>query len=607
MKKQTTSSYHMPVACIVVPLSVSQYGVDDSVSQMTSVELSRLSFRTDTSDTSTSVSNLSSSHVGSPIPKHLHNHPADMLVNEMPCVMELRERFDVYLNGSPGTGKMEDVDGMSRTNYNKPLNHKLLFLDEFYDAQKQRMRKFHTLEELFSSCDRFLMMLIKMANVQVKWGETMKPSYPYLTMIDEIVNTHSKSIPLLDNHEYLVSWLTQQSRLAIEYLEKQATQHDNEDVSDLPIKNEPFVSPSESLHSQLTDTISSSATSQSNTMYKDTVKNNCNGMESYDYSGLKMLLFMYTNELEDHFSLFQKSNHKYFRKWLETNIKQLPNYVKDLIHKKRKNFLHFLDTTKFKEEDLNLKILLDSDFEFINHLCEHTEDWKVLNADSPQITAYKSKMNYSAVKEMKLQKYITTVDYSIEKCLKTLLTDDTFGEDNGLLMSTQYHHYQPLDPNLSSKKYSTVVQTSLLNYGALFRKRSLENVISTRATFCGNELQEAIHLYKTCSYVSDKNDSKSPLKIIIIGGRLFTKDDSNRTRIVETRMFNMGGSIMNSDFVVHSLASKKMIDDLASYLKSSMAQAETTGFQPPSTEKGNIWQTLVDYCRVNHNVDINQW
>jgi len=291
---------------------------------------------------------------------------------------------------------------------------------------------------------------------------------------------------------------------------------------------------------------------------------------------------------------------------MEANIKQLPNVVKELIQRKRKKFLQYREKYKFNEDDLNLKTVLDSDFDFVQHMCDHTEDWKVLHHD-PNITSYKSKENYTTIKDMKMQKHLTTVPYSIENVAKTLLVDRSLSEKSGMVVSSQFHHYQELNPNISSQKYSTVVHTCVMNYGAIFKKRSLENVITSRASFCGGKVQEILQIYKTCTYVSKTDDSKAPVKVVIIGGRLISRLDSNRTRVTDARLFNVGGAFMNSDLVVFGLASKKVMDDFSKMLKNSLREAELKGFPAPDPIKNNNWRALADYCRIHCGIDINKW
>ena len=239
MKK--TYLYHLPLAVVIVPTSVSQsnFTVTSSVGSgdhapYSSLELSRLSFKTTASDLSDSTTSLSSPVVinsstlstnnltprGSP--NTLKQQQGVDVILALAGVMELREKFDVFLNGAAGCSMSNYEDPamderFPKTKYYNPLNHKLLFLDEFYDASKQRLRRFDNIHELLASCERFVMVLVKMSNVSLNVELNPKHQYPYLMAINDIVNNHFKSIPLLAGHEYIVQWLTEHSQLAYEH------------------------------------------------------------------------------------------------------------------------------------------------------------------------------------------------------------------------------------------------------------------------------------------------------------------------------------------------------------------------------------------------------
>ena len=258
------------------------------------------------------------------------------------------------------------------------------------------------------------------------------------------------------------------------------------------------------------------------------------------------------------------------------------------------------------EEDLNLKTIVDSDFGFVEYLCDHTEDWKVLIGE-PRVVVYKSKENYSCIPNMKLQKSTIHLNYSIEKVAKAALNNEIEGQKQGMFESMEYHHYTPLDRNISSRKYSTVIQTCIMNYGAIFKKRSLENVISTKARFFGDQLMEVTYLYKTCSYVNPKNEqADSPVKVVVFGGKQYIREDVNRTRVVDVRLFNIGG-FMNHDLVVHKLAIKKVTQDFVDYYITKMKDAEKNGHTAPDPKEQHVWRTFSEYCQAHYDIDVNKW
>ncbi|KAG2378428.1 hypothetical protein C9374_008067 [Naegleria lovaniensis] len=562
----------------------------------------------DNTNTATSSSSCSSSPVmislgggNQNTTRSVISHAAHEISTTIPnCILELREKFQTFLEQTTTTNNQAPNAPTSKDAY---LN-KLAFLDEFFSPSKNRIRRFESLDAIFATCDRFLKHLVKSSSSSIVTNIT-NDRYPYLLAMDEIAK-QSSTIPLLSSHEYCLQWFKDQATLASKYCKQEiakklkreasiddAAQHSSEDDSDNEEDDEEAL---------VEDEGKTSTEQDDSTQEEESLS-----MENYDDTGLKMLTLMFTNCLEDKFALFQKKNSKFIRKWFSKNIKELPNHVIDLLQKKRRKFLHYHHQFKLSEEDMNVKTLIDSDFEFASYLMDHTEDWKVLLDDVCDMVMYKSKESYSSIYGMKNQKIICTVPYSIENVLKTMLTNEMFGERNGMLVDMKFHAFQELDPNISSKKYSTVIQTSTMNYGPLFKKRALENVISTRAVFCGNEVQEVIHLYKTCSFVSRQDDSKAPVKVVVFGCRRYTKDDTNRTRIVDGRLMNMGGFFMNSDFVINTLGAKKMAEDWDEFLNIMLTEAANNNFKAPDPKEHYIWRTLCDYCRVHCKVDITKW
>ncbi|KAF0973770.1 hypothetical protein FDP41_007157 [Naegleria fowleri] len=515
-----------------------------------------------------------------------------------PCIVELREKFQTFIEQTTTASNQASNSSTSKDAY----MFKLAFLDEFYSPSKNRIRKFENLDALFTSCDRFLKTLLKSSSSSIVTNIT-NDRYPFLLAMDEIAK-QSSNIPLLCSHEYCLQWLKNQAILASKYCKQELAKKlksSTEDVAQISPEDDSDNEEDDEEAIIEQDDGKTCTVNESNDQEEDLT------MDNYDDTGLKMLTLMFMTCLEDKFSLFQKKNSKFMKKWFSKNVKEFPNHVIDLLQKKRRKFLHYHHNFKLSEEDMNVKTLIDSDFEFASYLMEHTEDWKVLLDDVCDMVMYKSKESYSSIYGMRNQKSICTVPYSIENVLKTLLTNEMFGERNGMLLDMKFHAFQELDPNISSKKYSTVIQTSVMNYGALFKKRSLENVISTRAIFCGNQVQEVIHLYKTCSYVSKQDDSKAPVKIVVFGCRRYTKDDTNRTRIVDCRLMNMGGFFMNSDFVVNTLGARRMAEEWYEFLNMMLTEAANNHFKAPDPKEHYIWRTLCDYCRVHCKVDITKW
>ncbi|EFC46691.1 predicted protein [Naegleria gruberi] len=593
-KKSSASShlYYFPLSCVILDGATNLLTtIVDSFSQQDSTSSAATGNNQTFNDTSSNCSSPSLMTVDSSMTFTEYHDGRSFTV---PCVYELRDRFQRFLKET-STRRADD--------YLIKL-HKLMFLDEFYDPTRNRRKRIENCETLFRMCDQYLTLIHIQSKNSLSFS--LLDTFPYLYNFEEMQKIQPDN-SILKNHEYLVKWFRKQSENLKKYLAEKA----NQEVLNGGESTSP-VSPEESTHD-----LNESMASPTLSGYINSPTKSIPGIEEkqaeqskladyLDENELKMLTYMLSSELEDYFSLFQKSNVKYMKKWLEKNVKSLPNYIIDTISKKRKKYLHYHENYKLREEDLNMKTILDSDFEFIQYLAEHTEDWTIMNSDSPIIQSFKSKENYSKIPDMKMQKFISKINYSIENVLKTTLCNtDEIGEKDNMIECSEYHHYTEIDPSVSSRKYSSVIQTSIMNYGSIFKKRSLENVISCRATFCGDEIQDAIHLYKTCSYVSNKNeDSKAPVKIVIVGGRIFSRIDSNRTKVIDVRMFNVGGMFFNSDFVVHKLSSKKMLDDTLEYLEKSMKKSEKEGFPMPQSDKHFIWKTFADYCKVHCKVNV---
>ncbi|KAG2373251.1 hypothetical protein C9374_012354 [Naegleria lovaniensis] len=503
--------------------------------------------------------------------------------------------------------------------YGLAMIQKMHFLDVFYDVKKQRVRTFDTLKQLFKSCESFLELVVRplmdegetgmnhFNNEQFSEKATVECPFPFLLNFKTSVEKEYKNlIPILSTHEYLVQWLREVCELALEMRRREEEEHLNK----LPKEtNEPPIEVTSDNHSILSSESLESIPVLKNSTFMEQKEIPNSQQQQHELPtliGLKRLLFMFEKELEDNFSYFQKQHQKYVKKWLELSVKDFPSYIIDILHKKRKQFLHY-HSFKMSEEDLNLKTIVDSDFDFVEFMCDHTEDWKVLIGEHPRVVVYKSKENYSCVPNMKLQKSIIHLNYSIEKVAKAALNNEIEGQKQGMFECMEYHHYTPLDRNVSSRKYSTVIQTCIMNYGAIFKKRALENVISTKARFFGDQLMEVTYLYKTCSYVNPKNEQAgSPVKVVVFGGKQYIREDVNRTRVVDVRLFNIGG-FMNHDLVVHKLAIKKVTEDFVDYYVSKMKDAEKNGHATPDPKEQHVWRTFSEYCQAHYDVDVNQW
>ena len=583
-----SSTYLLPLGCIVLPAwsftnepssrksSMPGSPLASSPSKqhhkyLSNVNSDALSTNSNGSEHSDSVTSHHSSH--SFTQGHFTQDFGGSMDGSTP-LWSLRERFELYLK--------KTLNRKENPMRGDALIQKLLFLDEFYDPIRHQVRRIESEHDLFDSCNRLIAMMVK--PLGMVFGDD--GFYPYLLNIEAIEKSSDlKRIPLLSQHQFTMTWLKEQRQLAVKYKEKELTKQQQQRLATQGDVSKDF------------DLATDEHTS-------DKVVTSIKEIP-IQYEGLKLLIFMMSEELEDLFSLFQKENTNHMKRWLEENIVKLPRYILELIQKKHKRYLHFHDTFRLTEEDFNVKTLLDADFNFVHYLCEYTEDWKLSYGDSPNnLKTFKSRENYSKLPDMKMLKIITHLDYSIEKCAKALLNGDV-GDAAGQMMSTKYHAYQSLDLTHSTRKYSSVIQTSLFDYGSMFRKRALENAVSSKAVFMDGKLAQFYHIFKTCSFVNYKTDTKTPLKIITVGGRIFTRIDTNYTRVIDVKMFNVGG-FMNSDLVIHSLGAKKISEDLFSFFTQKLKQDQERGFPTPDAKLDQVWRTFAEYCSAHCNTDVNQ-
>ncbi|EFC46692.1 predicted protein [Naegleria gruberi] len=355
----------------------------------------------------------------------------------VPCIVELRDRFQQYLKSTSGNSG----DFLLKL-------HKLMFLDEFYDPTRNRRKRIENCETLFRMCDQYLTLIHIQSKNSLSFS--LLDTFPYLYNFEEMQKIQPDN-SILKNHEYLVKWFRKQSENLKKYLSEKASQEI--EVSSSPEDNTGmFLSPSVS-STTLSFVNSPTLSFPGSDVGQPLEKTNPSSqllLEYLDENELKMLIYMLSSELEDYFSLFQKANPKFVKKWLEKNVKSLPNYIIDTISKKRKKYLHYHENYKLTEEDLNMKTILDSDFEFIQYLAEHTEDWKILMDSNPIIAGFKSKENYCKFTDMKMQKFVTTVNYSLENVLKTMFANiEELGGSDNMIESSEYHHYTEIDPSIS--------------------------------------------------------------------------------------------------------------------------------------------------------------
>ncbi|KAL9644766.1 hypothetical protein ABK040_012420 [Willaertia magna] len=468
------------------------------------------------------------------------------LDNKYQSLMDLREKFELWLYSIRG-----QVTGNS-------IFQKLLFLDEFYDPSKERLRKILYFEDLFYSLEKFLQKLLKPTIGLI--NSTNDNLYPYLMYLSNNNNKENINNILLKEHLYLNDFIKE-----VQFLTNNMSLVNNNDISDKLINN------------------------------------------------LKRLIEMFSIELNDHFNIFQENQHKIITKWFTTTFTQnnnnlYPKYILENIQKRKKRIDFYLNKKQLNDDDFNIKNILDTDFEFINYLSEYTNGiWQLkssLNKDF--ITTWKSDKNFTTIPNTRLQKSMGYVNFKIEDCCKAISHDDVYNSSQMTIEECSHHNYESINPNNSLRKYPTYIHTAIFDFGTkIFRKRSLENCISVKAQFIGGQLQSFIQIYKTCCHVMKELTNDEPLKIITFGAKIFYRVDKNRTFYQEVKMGNIKGFLNNN--LILNLSLNKLAKKMNKNLQEIVLKMINNQMSKPLDESNFGWKAIVEYCKHYYKIDPNEW
>ncbi|KAL9655716.1 hypothetical protein ABK040_004949 [Willaertia magna] len=477
-------------------------------------------------------------------------------------IQKLREKFEHWLIQTYG-----DFKGRS-------LTQKLLFLDEFYDPKSLQTRKLLNNEEIFNSLERFLNLLFKSDEEVLKRMNQNKKvnnngnaeTFPYLDSLEELLAIHQPCV--LREHVALNNLLVNRSR---------------------------------SLKITLNQTTFSQALPK---IDLDEVNGAGHNNNNFHYADVQLVVNMLSTIISYYFALFQQYNTKFISKWMNEEINNCPNYLIDNIKKRLQKCNKYQKKEKLKDEDFNYRYLIDKDFEITNFLSEYTTDWKVSKKISldKQYSSWKSKTNImssTAVNGMKLSKNISVLQCALEDFVKVIGTNEFTEKADDSIESCSLHEFKPIQTSNSLQKYATVIHTCVFNFGALFRKRSIENVITLKCNFIGNELSSVSHLYKTCCHVLKVNNDQ-PLKVVCYGLRTYTKIDEHKIQYLDVSLTNVKGMLNK----IMSFASTKIASQNYDLFNRMIEEKRKQGFPRPNDEKDCFWMILRNYYQTYcKNVD----
>jgi len=461
-------------------------------------------------------------------------------------VAELRGKFEHFLSSG-------DLKDLALVNLQK-----LQFLDEFFDNKKRRAKQYNTWRSVFDSCHHYLNnVLITTENTSIIQHATSQCLLAQLDSIDT-----PKIMPVLSNHQYMRMWFAK-------------------------------------MHKQLLSFKSNSSEKDIKENMASTSCYESSSNEEFNDGQLVILVSMIYNQVRDFFFYFQNTERRYFKKWLKNNLTMLPRYLLEDLNAKNERNQRFKESLLYKEEDMSTTTILDTDFDFLMHLGEMTSDWKLLNRS--QVLGYNfygSKENYTSIPGTKTHKYICRYDYSIETMIKAFLGYDYFN-DNDNFICGEYRNYNALDITKSSKKYSCVTRTVTVDLGRFFAKRTQESVFTTRARFIAGELVEVIYLFKTCNIDTSKD------KAFSVGGMIFTKDDANKVRAVDIKMFNLGG-ILQTDFIINNIGTAVYVKQWGPVINNMIKYLEDHDYKAPNPDEKPLWRTFSEFCQAHCRVDVSK-
>ncbi|EFC37899.1 predicted protein [Naegleria gruberi] len=425
---------------------------------------------------------------------------------------------------------------------------KLQFLDIFCESMKIKGKPLYHIRDVFSLCNTYLYELIK--GIEQDGSVIIHNNsleYSFLKQFSCVVSENEELLPVFSSHEYLKSWFSKKQKELLEWKVDETFQHTTEEYQD---------------------------------------------------DQLGILITMFVNQMHGHFLYFQEKNSKYCKKWMQENITELPKHLFECLKSAAEKTQKYRDHLAYSHNDgFSIPKIIDADFEIIHHLSNlRSSSWKMLSISKlNEILSFSSTENFTSCPKGKIHKFVYYEPYNILQLTKAMLSYK-YDRPSEFYKLGECQEYQKLDVNNSSKKYSTVVMPVSLQLNSILPKRQTTSIFATKAKFINTELVETTFLYKSCN-----SDTKNPY--LTLGGFILQKDDTNRTRIIDSKMYHFGG-ILQTDFAL-SLFVAKSRKELKPRVEWMMEKVREKGFVLDE-EKELVWRTFCEYCREYFKVDPNE-
>lgn len=321
---------------------------------------------------------------------------------------------------------------------------------------------------------------------------------------------------------------------------------------------------------------------------------------------LTEIIHMFMMELGDYFNLFCYKNAKSIEKWLEefltlhrkkskfgsSNKSTLELYADKL----KKNKI-LLEQYKIDPEDLNIKYVIDSDFNFIDFLSrEHTDDWNINYMDLDKheyLVSWNSNHDYSSDLELRNSKIVGYINESIDDVVSATHYDTHI---EYIFQDIEWHEYIPIRKEVSTQKYPCAIMTCIFKFG-FFAPRGIQFVDSSRTTFSENHMVENVMLFKSSDYVKDASN-KDLIKCPFLGARTYYRLDVDRTRYVEVRSANLGGFLNKKFIYTNPISAKKLCLQNYNGIMLALKKYKEYGKAIPSPSNNYLSKILHDY--INH-------
>ncbi|KAG2378725.1 hypothetical protein C9374_007873 [Naegleria lovaniensis] len=321
---------------------------------------------------------------------------------------------------------------------------------------------------------------------------------------------------------------------------------------------------------------------------------------------IKILTDMFLIELEDVLAVFQEKHSKFVKNWITEAYEKclLPFHAIQAIKKRKDTLKTLRNEFVFEEDDFEAKYVIDKDWRFVSKLCEHTSDWKLNSKNIPLVMSWSSVENYSSMPDMRLTKFVGYVDYSLENVMRAYCHDKSL--DRIYSSKVQWHEYCKPCASSSLEKYPTAIMTTVNESSGLFKKQTMEMVVSGKTKFIGGEnmteLFQGAFFFKSCNHLKNTKEGKSDSdsKLISIGARFFTKIDNCRTRIIEVKFSRIVG-FLKKTFLFPMNMKKEMSLFHASMIE-ILEREQEQGF-PIASNEDHLMRIICDYAKLYCRVD----